>query len=156
MWPSFDVRIFSGENRPRTARRVAAALLSVQVAVFAIGAPGAFELPYLFQQLDHATYRQSLNALFRGEPNLAPWLRRYLNKRNGVDTPGQIVTAASENYELYEVCQPRNCPGNYIYVLFSRGGQKAWALFTREGGDYRFFGKPNGQQQALLTAAARR
>jgi hypothetical protein len=135
---------------------VAAALLAMQVAVFAIGARAASELPYLFQQLDHAAYRNSFNALFHGEPDLAPWLRRYLNKRDGVDTPGQIVTAAGENYELYEVCQPHNCPGNYIYVLFSRGGHKAWALFTREGGDYRFFGKPNAQQQALLTAVARR
>jgi Inhibitor of vertebrate lysozyme (Ivy) len=150
------MRIFSDANCLRATRRVAAALLSVQVAVCAVGARAVSELPYLYQQLDHPTYRHSFDALFRGEPNLAPWLRRYLNKRNGVDTPGQIVTAASENYELYEVCQPRNCPGNYIYVLFSRGGQKAWALFTREGGDYRFFGKPNGQQQALLTAAARR
>jgi hypothetical protein len=39
-------------------------------------------------------------SLFRGELNLAPWLRRYLKTRDAVDTPGQIVTAAGENYEL--------------------------------------------------------
>ena len=129
---------------------MAAALLSTQLAVFAIGAETASKLPYLFQQLDNVTYRHSFDALFRGEPNLAPWLRRYLKKRDGVDTPGEIVTAPGENYELYEVCQPHNCPGNFIYVLFSAGGHKAWALFTRKGGDYRFFGRPDAPQQALL------
>ena len=135
---------------------MAAALLSAPLAVLAIGAEAASKLPYLFQQLDNVTYRHSFDALFRGKANLAPWLGRYLKTRDGVDTPGQIVIAPGKTYELYEVCQSHNCPGNYIYVLFSPGGHKAWALFTRERGDYRFFGRPDAPRQALLTAAARR
>lgn len=133
-----------------------AALLSAQVALFATGVRAASDLPYLFEQLRQPAYKRSFDALFRGEGNLAPWLRRYLKTRDGVDTPGQAVLAVGEPYELYEVCQPHNCPGNYIYVVFSKGGQRAWAMFTREGGDYRFFGKPDAQQRALLEAASQR
>ena len=133
----------------------AAALLLAQVPLFLPGALAA-DLPYLFQQLNNRVYKSSFDGLFRGEKNLAPWLRGYLKNRNGVDTPGQVVEAGGKSYELYEVCEPHNCPGNYIYVLATPGGGKAWALFTREGGNYRFFGKPDEQQQALLMTAAKR
>lgn len=117
---------------------------------------GAAELPYLFEQLKKPTYKASFNALFRSEKNLAPWLRAYLKDRNGVDTPGQTVTDKGRSYELYEVCEPHNCPGNDIYVLFTPGGGRGWGLFTKDGGNYRFFGSPDEQQRAMLTAAATR
>jgi Inhibitor of vertebrate lysozyme (Ivy) len=136
-----------------TRARLVAALLLVHVPLFALSVAAA-DLPYLFQQLNNRVYKSSFDALFRGEKNLAPWLRGYLKNRNGVDTPGQMVEADGMSYELYEVCEPHNCPGNYIYVLTTPGGSKAWALFTRDGGNYRFFGKPDQQQQALLMTAA--
>jgi Inhibitor of vertebrate lysozyme (Ivy) len=132
-----------------------ATLVLASAPILSIVAAAA-ELPYLFQQLNSRHYKNSFRALFQGEKSLAPWLRDYLRSRNGVDTPGQMVEATGVRYELYEVCQPHNCPGNYIYVLFAPGGSKAWALLTREGGDYRFFGHPGPQQQALLSAAANR
>ena len=115
---------------------------------------GAAELPYLFEQLRKPAYNAPFNALFRSEKKLAPWLRAYLKHRNGVDTPGQTVTDKGRSYELYEVCEPHNCFGNDIYVLFTPGGSRAWGLFTKAGGNYRFFGSPDEQQRAMLTAAA--
>ena len=114
----------------------------------------AADLPFLFERLKDPTYNAGFAALFRGERNLAPWLQAYLKDRNGVDTPGD--TMGDGRYELYQVCQPHNCPGNFIYTLFAPGGSRAWALLTTDGGHYRFFGNPDPQQRAMLTRAAQR
>jgi hypothetical protein len=113
----------------------------------------AADLPYLFQRLKEPAYRTAFAALFRGRSDLDPWVRTYLRTGNGVDSPGQ--PAAGGVYELYQTCEPHNCAGNFLYTLFLPGGGKAWALLTRDGGNFRFFGNPPPKQQTLLTEAAR-
>jgi len=115
----------------------------------------AADLPYLFQRLKQSTYKRAFTTLFKNEKNLAPWLRGYLDNRNGVDTPGRAVDVSASPHELYAVCEPHNCAGNFIYVLFSPGGRRAWALFTKHGGNLRFFGSPDPQQRTFLTDAAK-
>lgn len=124
---------------------VAATLLSAQAL--------AADLPYLSQRLENPRFRATFTALLRGERNLPRWVERYLKSRNGVDTPGRSL--AHGHYELYAVCEPHNCGGNFLYTLFLPGGGKAWALLTRDGGNYRFFGAPGPDERALLTAAGR-
>jgi hypothetical protein len=113
----------------------------------------AAALPYLFERLRDPAYNAGFTALFRGQHHLAPWLRGYLRDRNGVDTPGRTV--AGGRYELYAVCEPHNCAGNFLYALFVPGGRKAWAMLTRDGRIERFFGAPGPYQRALLVAAAK-
>jgi Inhibitor of vertebrate lysozyme (Ivy) len=67
--------------------------------------------------------------------------------------PGRGVAAG--RYELYAVCEPHNCGGNFVYTLFAPDGGKAWALLTRDGGNYRFFGAPDQAQRSLLEEAAK-
>ena len=138
------------------------AILAAMVAIQLLADPVVFtpssaaaDLPYLFQRLKQPTYKRAFTILFKNEKKLAPWLRGYLDNRIGVDTPGRAVDVSGRPYELYAVCEPHNCAGNFTYVLFASGGRRAWALFTEDGGNFRFFGAPDPEQRTFLTDAAK-
>ena len=78
----------------------------------------ATELPYLFQQLEKPAYLKAFELLFKDETNIELWLSHYIKDRNGVDIPGKELEVQGKVYELYEVCQPHACPGNFIYFFF--------------------------------------
>ena len=110
--------------------------------------------PYLFEQLKKPAYRASFNALFQGQNQLEPWLKGYIKTGNGVDVPSSSLVINGQPYSLHEVCQPHNCPGNVLYVLFTPAGSRAYALFTKDDGSHCFFGAPDASlQEALLTRA---
>jgi Inhibitor of vertebrate lysozyme (Ivy) len=129
-----------------------AGMLAIALSLAAKAAP---DLPYLYQRLENPTYKAAFSTLFRDMRKLEPWLRGYIRNRNGVDTPGRMMDAAGKQYELYAVCEPHNCAGNFIYVLFLPGGKTAWALLTKDGDDYRFFGRPDQKIRGILMAAAK-
>ena len=136
----------------RFFRLAGLALVLVLAPVVAIASdPG----PYLYEQLRKPEYKATFTALFKGQPHVAPWLKRYLHNRDGVDAPMETRTVEGETYELYAVCQPHNCGGNFIYVLFTPGGAHAWVMFTKDGENERFFGDPGDAMQSALRAAAR-
>lgn len=106
--------------------------------------------PYLFEQLENSTYLSTFKALFHGQSNLEPWLKGYIDERNGVDTPGSQLVVNGQTFEVYQVCQPHNCPGNVLYVLYVPGGSRAFALFTKDDGISRYFGSPDDSLQKVL------
>ncbi len=131
------------------------ALLSVALSFPLTTAAVAKDGPYLFEQLKKPEYSKTLNALLAHEKNLEPWVKDYLKTQNGVDSPSQARTVQDKSYELYQVCQPHNCGGNFLHVLFVPGGSKAWALFTKDDGTSRFFGDPGAEIQAALKSAVK-
>jgi hypothetical protein len=106
--------------------------------------------PYLYERLGQPAYKNTFDSLFKGEYNIEPWLKGYLKNSNGVDVPGETRMIGSKKYETYQICQPHNCPGNVLYVFFEPGGLRAWALFTKDDGTFRFFGNPDTEMQAAL------
>lgn len=137
-------------------RTVKCRILKIFLVIFSIFVPLATACatspsgPYLFEQLRLPVYKKSFNAFFESQHNIEPWLEGYIKDRNGVDTPGETLTIDNTVYEYYHVCQPHNCPGNVIHVIFEPGGAHAWALFTKNDGTSRFFGNPSLQIQAIL------
>ena len=109
--------------------------------------------PYLYERLRQPVYKQTFDALFNDQHNIEPWLKGYLKNSNGVDIPGETRMIGSKRYEIYQICQPHNCPGNVLYVFFEPGGSRAWALFTKDDGTSRFFGNPDTEMQAALKSA---
>jgi clan AA aspartic protease (TIGR02281 family) len=103
--------------------------------------PQARQLPYLYQRLDNPTYKTAFDALFETSTDLAPWLKRYLENANGVDTPGEIIQTGEQQFEFYGLCQRHNCDRSFIHIIFLSGGKKAWAFFTSDIGHYRSFGR---------------
>jgi Inhibitor of vertebrate lysozyme (Ivy) len=117
-------------------------------------AAGAADLPYLSERLSrNPTYNKTLLNLLKGK-SITPWLREYLANYNGVDTPGKLISVGKKPYEIYQVCEPHNCPGNFIYVLYDVGGERAVALLTIEDRDFRLFGNPNASEKDALFAAS--
>jgi hypothetical protein len=113
------------------------------------------ELPYLYERLSKSPiYKKTLTALLAGKPT-PTWVRGYLSGGNGVDTPGRDVRVGTAPYEMYAVCQPHNCAGNFLYVLFQPGGGAATALITMEGKSAQFFGNPNQPQKDVLIAGSK-
>jgi Inhibitor of vertebrate lysozyme (Ivy) len=110
---------------------------------------------YLYEKLEKPTYKTAFKALFKGQFNLEPWLKEYIKNRDGVDAPGETRVIGEKTYDFYSICQPHNCPGNVIYVLFDQGGSHAWAFFTKDDGTSRFFGNPDMEMQTVLKAAAK-
>ena len=129
---------------------------AVLALVLLIGAPAAAEDgPYLFEQLKKPAYRSSFQALFQGQAQLEPWLKAYIKTGNGVDIPATTQVINGQTYSAHEVCQPHNCPGNVLYVLFTPAGSRAYALFTKDDGSQRFFGNPDDAIKAALLERTR-
>ena len=134
----------------RNGAAVAALCLA---GVAAIPARSAADLPYLYEQLKKPAYKASLTALLRGQAKLPPWVGAFLKTSNGVATPGAAVPVGGQTLELYAVCEPHNCGGNFLYVLYAPGGGQAWALVTKDGQVIAMLGNPDPAHQKALTDA---
>jgi hypothetical protein len=119
---------------------------------FGVGAAAA-DLPYLSERLKDPVYNNTFSTLFRGK-NVAPWLLGYLRDRDGVDIPGRILNVSGQQYELYWVCEPHNCGGSFIKILFLPGGKKAFVLFIDGENEHRFFGNPDQHERDILWTVA--
>lgn len=127
-------------------------LLILLTVLLTTGAMAEEDGPYLFDQLKKQPYKAAFKALFQGQSHLEPWLATYIRTGNGVDIPGSTLVINGLPYSVHQVCQPHNCPGNVLYVLFAPAGQRAYALFTKDDGSQRFFGKPEASLQEALLA----
>ena len=117
-----------------------------------LGSADAAELGYLWDIITKPTYKHSLNEIVAHQP-LDPWVRGLLTGDDGVSGPGKTVSVGSAGFELYNACQPHNCGGNFLYVLFSPGGTQAWAVFTKDGRIVRYYGHPDAVRQKVLSDA---
>jgi hypothetical protein len=115
----------------------------------------AAEERYLYDVITKPAYKHAITAIVAGQP-LESWVKAVLSGEEGLGTPGKTVAAGGASYELYDVCQPHNCGGNFFYVLFAPGGGQAWAVLTKDDRIVRFYGAPNPSQQKLLSDATRR
>jgi clan AA aspartic protease (TIGR02281 family) len=122
----------------------------------AVTSPQVNKLPYLFERLANPAntlYKLTFDKLFRHKRNIAGWFVGYINARDGVDTPGKEITIGATLYEIYAVCQPHNCAGSFIHIVFIPGGRKAWAFLTSENGHYQLFGQsqlPDLEETAVI------
>jgi hypothetical protein len=121
----------------------------------AISAATADELAYLGDVITRPAYKHAITAIVAGQP-LESWVKAVLGGDESLGAPGKTVTSGSAIYELYNVCQPHNCEGNFFYVLFTPGGGQAWALITKDGRFLRTYGNPNAVQQRILSDATKR
>ena len=112
----------------------------------------ATEGPFFYEKLRVPAYYHTFHQLFRGKQVPAPWVKRYLKYRDGVDTPSKTVTIENGVYELYSICKPHECPGNVLTVLFEPGGRKAWAYLTLDDGTSLFYGNPRPEMKEGLRA----
>lgn len=110
---------------------------------------------YLYDVITKPAYKHAITAIVAGQP-LESWVKAVLSGEEGLGTPGKAVSAGGVSYELYDVCQPHNCGGNFFYVLFAPGGSQAWAVLTKDDRVLRFYGNPNAAQQRILTDATKR
>jgi len=126
-------------------------IVSLIVARFCFPAYAQGRLPYLYQQMDKPQYHAALVSILAGQ-RLAPWLKRYLSVQDGVDVPGHPIVVGGQVAEAYSVCQPHNCGVSEIHVIFTPGGERAWALFI-DGETRQFFGNPDGVMKASLSTS---
>jgi hypothetical protein len=134
---------------------VALSGLIITALVAPVTVRSAEALPYLFEQLKKPAYKNSLGAVMRGQSRLPSWIGVFLRTMNGVASPGAAVVVEGQALELYSVCEPHNCGGNFLYVLYAPGGSQAWALVTKEGQILAVLGNPSAAQQQALVAATK-
>lgn len=127
-------------------------LVLVGVIACALGSAEAAELAYLWDIITKPVYRHALNVIVAGQP-VEPWVKGLLTGDDGVSGPGKDVTIGHTKFELYNACQPHNCGGNFLYVLFTPGGGQAWAVFTKDGKIVRYYGRPDTAKQLVLKNA---
>jgi hypothetical protein len=129
--------------------------LSIATAIPIAVAWSAEDLPYLYDQLKKPAYRGALEAALRTGKRLPPWIGVFMKTMNGVATPGNSVVVEGQTLELYAVCEPHNCGGNFLYALFEPGGGRAWALVTKDGQVLATLGSPSAAQRQALMAATK-
>ncbi len=117
--------------------------------------------PYLFDLLrkpGYKTYRTAWRAMLKPERNLPTWLVRF-SERGGsaVAGPSRWVTDGARRLRHATVCRAHNCGPDYVWVLFTADGKRAWALHILPGADgeqSRWYGKPDARMRALLQRLA--
>lgn len=129
-------------------RAILGACLTLVLTSGAALAAGA----YLSDLLKEPAYRASWTALFAGQAGVPEWITTFSETANGVVTPGSDVAIAGATYQYAPVCQPHDCAGNTLGVLFAPGGGQAWALLDAAGEAPRFFGSPDAAVQTVLKA----
>jgi hypothetical protein len=117
-------------------------------------APKAQDLPYLNDRKSSPSYVAAYKSMFRGVSRLPVWIRDYNRTSNGVETPGKTVTFSGQPYEIYGVCQPHNCGFAYMKILFSPGGEHAWAIYMEDQKPKQFFGNPDAEIRNFLLNTA--
>lgn len=128
----------------------------ISVYLKAHGATGQIpiQLSTLTEQRKKPAYNAVFMTLFSGRFDVPSWLRE--SGYGGVEFNGRVVVIGGAKYELFVVCKPHDCSGNFLHVLFTLGGGAAWALTTENGGNFRFYGNPDQGLQAFLTSESRR
>lgn len=86
----------------------------------------------LAQLLNRPAFRSSWNTLFR--QRMPDWVAEFTQTGNGVVTPATSLTINGSRYIKAWVCQPHNCGGNEVRVLFSTDGSTAWGLMLVQDG----------------------
>lgn len=104
--------------------------------------------------LKESSVRAAWQAALRGErfERQDSWIPRF----DGVGSPPTIVRdAAGRSWTVVELCQPRNCSDNKLFVLIDRSASAAWGVqITQNPARRRYFGAPDAGMRRLLDAAA--
>jgi clan AA aspartic protease (TIGR02281 family) len=107
--------------------------------------PGPYSTPpgliYLSQRLHNPTYKTTFDNLFRGAVKIPPWFVTYLKTQSAAESPEVKIEIGGWTFEHYRICEPHNCSGSFMHVMFVPGGQKAWAEITFDSGDYVVYGR---------------
>lgn len=96
-------------------------------------------------------HKRALVALFRGRRDLPEWTRSIITSARYVTGVSRIVTLPEGEFELFGACDPRDCPGSHIRILFSKDGAKVWARLIDPKDGQQVLGAPSADQlQALM------
>ena len=149
--------VWSSDGRFLVQRFSAAVFtLFLGCAAFSSATAAAENLPYLFEQMKKPAYADPLKAIVDGNRGLPAWVNHFVRTQEGVASPGVAVTIDGHAFERYDVCQPHNCGGNFLYVLYPAGGGQAWALITADEKVAAILGSPNEAQKGVLIEASQK
>lgn len=105
--------------------------------------------PYLFDLISRPAFKNSFDAMFKGEANVDGWLKRYTIDKNGPATPSKTYVIEGRSRIGGFVCMTHNCGDNQFYYLFNDDGSKAVGLMIK-GDVQRWFGAPNAAEKTTL------
>ena len=108
--------------------------------------------PWTGECLGKPAYRESWNALFRGEKNVDVWLTHCAKVPGPRNTPRGTVYLGGIPYLADYVCKVHDCGANLFIILYTPNGAKAWGLLWKDHTNERFFGKPDDEKKHALRA----
>ncbi|MGR6466495.1 Ivy family c-type lysozyme inhibitor [Rhizobium sp. PAMB 3182] len=127
-------------------------LLMIQGAVFAEEKPVPLAGQNLGEVLDKSEARRKVVEKLRyGIPGLPSWARYFIRRNDYVSTPSEEVEIGGTKYQLFHTCQPGNCAGMQMHILFSADGKQAWMRLFEKGKPDIFLGEPDEGQKKVLS-----
>lgn len=106
--------------------------------------------PYLADLMKLPAQRAAWYAMLAGETPPS-WVEDFAKTLDGPPTPSIPLKAGDQIYTLGFTCKVNECGDNQLFVLFSRGGAKAWGLLLT-GGQQKWLGAPDEAiKQAILS-----
>jgi hypothetical protein len=104
--------------------------------------------PVLGDLIKQPTYRAAWDGMLAGE-TVPDWITGYAKTFDGPPIPSIDMAVGNTSYELGFTCKPNECGTNQLYVLFTKGGARAWGLLLT-GKEHRWLGYPNQDIQAAI------
>lgn len=95
-------------------------------------------------------HKKALIALLRGRRDLPEWVRTLITSARYVTGVSRVVTLPEGEFELFGACDPRDCPGSHIRILFSPDGTKVWARLIDPKDGQQLLGEPSADQMRVL------
>lgn len=113
--------------------------------------------PDLGDLLRSADRRRALQRLLEIQPKgtVPAWVEEYLRTSNGVVGGGKRLAVGGATYDFASVCEPHNCGGNTLAVLFAPDESAAWAILEVNG-ERTYLGDPGLVARSALDAGFER
>jgi len=127
------------------------AMIAVPNVASAQSATGS---PYLFELISRPAFKNSFDAMFKGEANVDGWLKRYTDDKNGPAGPSKTYVVDGRSRIGGSVCMAHNCGENQFYYLFVDDGSKVVGLLIK-GKVQRWFGVPSAAEKTTLLQISR-
>ena len=146
---------FAGARFPTRFTRLGAAVLLGALVAGSL-APQAFARPgaYLLDLVRTEPYRTAWMRMLAKERGLPSWVQDFMTTGDGVNTPSKMIPVGVKAFTYSTLCEPHDCAGNMLYVVFAPDGGQAYAKLVQAGKAPRLLGKPDAQTRSALDNAA--
>ena len=97
-------------------------------------------------------HRDALEKLIKGKPGIPNWVRNMITRDRYVALASVLLPVDGKPRERFDACEPKNCSGSRIVILYSPDGKYAVMAISDEKRGEILLGSPDAAERQILVA----